>query len=111
MSANKIDEFVQALAEMARERPLEPRTMTEIAVMRDQMESRRCKVLKTRVKAQVRFVYFTDGALWYEAVDGWKFPVPVSDAGTGSFHAEEKGILLMRWMRRHMEEQATWKPE
>ena len=66
-------------------------------------------ILKVRVAGAARFLYFTDGALWYETADGWKFPVPVADAGTGIFNATEKGLLLMRWMRRYIEEQATWR--
>lgn len=68
-------------------------------------------LLKQRAKGPASFDYFTDGCLWYIASDGWKFPVPVSDAGTGTFSATEKGVFLMRWMRKYMEEQETWKPE
>lgn len=65
-------------------------------------------VLRDRVKGRVRFVFFRDGALYYQCDDGFEFPVPVSDTGNEqggapTFFAEEKGITLMRWIRRAME--------
>lgn len=30
------------------------------------------------------------------------FPVPISDAGSATFGAEEKAILLMRYIRKHI---------
>lgn len=70
------------------------------------------KLLLQRVKGAVRFVYFRDGALWYESEDGWTFPVPVTDTinaqgASPTFNAVEKGILLMRWMRKAMEREAA----
>lgn len=64
--------------------------------------------LKARVKGAATFSYFYDGALWYTCCDGWKFPIPVADTvnqqgGAATFNASEKGILLMRWIRKHME--------
>jgi hypothetical protein len=69
------------------------------------------ELLKLRVKGRVRFLYFTDQALWYETIDSWAFPVPVSDTGNeqGSapvFMAEDKGVIFMRWIRKHMEAQS-----
>ncbi len=51
---------------------------------------------------KVRFVFFRDKALHYETEDGFVFPVPVDDAGSATFGAEEKAILLMRYIRKHM---------
>lgn len=73
-------------------------------------------LLKQRVKGMVRFSYFRDGALWYVAEDGWEFPVPVADTdnsqgGSPTFNAEEKGMLLMRWMRKAMEAEAKLRAE
>lgn len=67
-----------------------------------------CIMLKERVKNPVHFVWFRDGNLWYRCFDGWDFPVPVqettnSQGASPTFHAEEKGITLMRWIRRHLE--------
>ena len=67
------------------------------------------ELLRSRVKCRVTFAYFRDGALWYTTVDNWEFPVPVADTtnaqgGSPTFHADEKGITLMRWIRKAMEE-------
>ena len=51
---------------------------------------------------KARFVYFRDGALHYETEDGFVFPVPVDDAGSATFNAEEKAMLLMRYIRKYM---------
>lgn len=52
------------------------------------------------VKGNVEFSHFRDGALWYTTEDGELFPVPVEDAGSGTFNRVEKGMFLMRWMRK-----------
>ncbi len=31
------------------------------------------------------------------------FPVPVSDVGDGTFNAEEKAMLMMRYIRKQIE--------
>jgi len=33
---------------------------------------------------------------------GFEFPVPVSDCGDGTFLAEDKAILFMRYIRKHV---------
>jgi len=73
-------------------------------------------VLKTRVKAAVQFIFYRDGELWYRAVDGWQFPIPVVDTmnaqgGRPTFNAEERGMTLMRWIRKHMETELSWQAE
>jgi hypothetical protein len=61
-------------------------------------------LLKQRVKGRVKFLFYTQGELWYRVVeDGFDFPVPVSDTGNGTFKDEDKGIYFMRYIRRHME--------
>lgn len=65
-------------------------------------------LLKERVKNPVHFVRFEYPELWYRTHDGWEFPINVNETkndqgGTPSFHAEEKGITLMRWIRKFME--------
>jgi hypothetical protein len=65
--------------------------------------------LKEMVKDKmVRFVYYRDGELIYITEDGFEFVVPISDAGTGTFKAEDKAIFFMRWIRKQVEEQASW---
>lgn len=58
--------------------------------------------IKDIVKSKnARFVYFRDKALFYETDDGFQFPIPIDDAGSATFNAEEKAILLMRYIRKH----------
>jgi hypothetical protein len=55
--------------------------------------------------AQVKFVYYTDGNLWYETeVGSYLFPVPISDIGEATFLAQDKAILFMRYIRKWMKE-------
>ncbi len=52
----------------------------------------------------VRFTHYFDGDLWYEVVVGdFQFPVPLEDTGTATFLAEDKAILFMRYIRKHIE--------
>lgn len=62
----------------------------------------------------VRFDRYHDGQLWYnvvteENVGDWRFlmnfPVPISDIGNATFLAEDKAILFMRYIRKHLETQ------
>jgi hypothetical protein len=52
---------------------------------------------------QVRFSFYRDGQLWYETECGFRFPVPIEDAGTATFLAEDRAILFMRYIRKQME--------
>jgi hypothetical protein len=59
--------------------------------------------IKDMVKnKQVTFMYFQGGELWYKTEDGFEFPVPVSDTGTGMFKTQDKALLFMRWIRKHL---------
>jgi len=55
-------------------------------------------------KQKVRFSFYRDGQLWYETECGFRFPVPIADAGTATFLVEDRAILFMRYIRRHMAE-------
>jgi len=60
--------------------------------------------IKDIVKNQnAHFVFYRDEALFYETDNGFQFPVPVSDAGSATFNREEKAILLMRYIRKHLQ--------
>jgi len=52
---------------------------------------------------QVRFSFYRDRQLWYETECGFRFPVPIEDAGTATFLAEDRAILFMRYIRKQME--------
>ncbi len=52
-----------------------------------------------------RFAYFKDGLLWYSHdSQEFMFPIPVSDLGDAKLHASERALLLMRWIRKQLEE-------
>src|ERR1041385_2570741 len=73
------------------------------------MVSKIMTTIKELVKDKlVRFMYYRDGELVYQTEDGFEFPVPVSDTGTGTFKAEDKAILFMRWIRKRLDEMKEW---
>jgi hypothetical protein len=79
--------------------------------------------LKSMVRKDntVKFTRYFDGNLWYvvDYYDGngnphdwsggmparftFEFPVPIADVGTATFLAEDKAILFMRYIRKHLE--------
>ncbi len=60
--------------------------------------------IKDLVKNQkAHFVFYRDRALFYETDNGFQFPVPIDDAGSATLNHEEKAILLMRYIRKHLE--------
>jgi hypothetical protein len=52
---------------------------------------------------KVRFMFYREKELWYETEDGFKFPVPIDDTGNGTFLNEDKAILFMRYIRKHLD--------
>lgn len=60
---------------------------------------------------KVKFRYYRDGELWYVTETGFEFPVPISDAQNAVFQAEDKALLFMRWIRKHMETVKSWTPQ
>lgn len=52
---------------------------------------------------KVSFRFCRDGQLWYKTECGFEFPVPISDAGTATFLAEDRAILFMRYIREHID--------
>ena len=61
--------------------------------------------LKHMVKdhKKVKFSFYRDKELWYITEDGFEFPVPLQDVGTATFMAEDRAILFMRYIRKHLE--------
>ena len=51
---------------------------------------------------KVRFSWYRDGER-YLTESGFEFPVPVSDVGTAQLKSEDKAILFMRYIRRHVD--------
>lgn len=50
----------------------------------------------------VRFKYYRANELWYETETGFIFPVPIEDVGTATFLNEDKAMLFMRYIRKHL---------
>ena len=51
---------------------------------------------------KVKFSFYRDGQLWYETECGFRFPVPIEEAGTATFLCEDRAILFMRYIRKYM---------
>lgn len=59
--------------------------------------------IKDIVKNQnAHFVFYRDRSLFYETDNGFQFSVPIADAGSATINREEKAILLMRYIRKHI---------
>ena len=59
--------------------------------------------IKEIVKNQnAHFVFYRDQSLFYETDNGFLFSVPISDAGSATINSQEKAILLMRYIRKHI---------
>lgn len=61
------------------------------------------EIRKHVTAGECEFVYSRAGNLWYRTALGFEFPVPFADMGEATFSAREKGILMMRYIRRHAE--------
>lgn len=53
--------------------------------------------------AKTNFSFYRDSNLWYKTDNGYEFPVPISDIGSATFLAQDKTILFMRYIRKHVE--------
>lgn len=51
---------------------------------------------------KVHFLFYREKELWYTTEDGFEFPVPIDDIGNAIFLAEDKAILFMRYIRKHL---------
>ena len=60
------------------------------------------RILDIVKNQNAHFVFFRDNSLFYETDNGFLFPVPIEDAGSATFNQEEKAILLMRYIRKHI---------
>lgn len=52
---------------------------------------------------RVQFIRYQNKELWYVTECGFEFPVPLSDTGEAAFLAEDKALLFMRWIRKHVD--------
>jgi len=51
---------------------------------------------------KVKFLFYREKELWYTTETGFEFPVPIDDVGNAIFLAEDKAILFMRYIRKHL---------
>lgn len=51
---------------------------------------------------RVTFAFYRCGELYYRTECGFEFPVPIHDIGNATFLAEDKAILFMRYIRKHI---------
>ena len=51
---------------------------------------------------KVRFLFYRENELWYTTETGFEFPVPIYDIGNAIFLAEDKALLFMRYIRKHI---------
>lgn len=51
----------------------------------------------------VKFMFYRNGELWYQTACGFDFPVPTADCGDAVFLKEDKALLFMRYIRKHIE--------
>lgn len=51
---------------------------------------------------KVKFMFYRNNELWYVTECGFEFPVPTYDCGDGVFLAEDKAMLFMRYIRKHI---------
>lgn len=60
--------------------------------------------LKEMVKdnKKVTFLFYRERELWYTTETGFEFPVPIEDVGNAIFLKEDKALLFMRYIRKHM---------
>lgn len=60
--------------------------------------------LKDLIKETVSFSFYRKGELHYMTDDsGFNFVVPIEDCGDGQFRSVEKGMLMMRYIRKQLE--------
>lgn len=59
--------------------------------------------LRDHIAGEVVFKFYKDGNLWYETGEtGFQFPVPIDDIGNATFLARDKGMMFMRYIRKHL---------
>jgi hypothetical protein len=59
--------------------------------------------IKDHIKGQVTFQYYRAGNLYYKTETNLLFPVPIEDTGEATFLNQDKGILFMRYIRKHLD--------
>ena len=60
--------------------------------------------MKEYIQGECQFEYYRDSQLWYRTENGFLFPVPIDDIGNATFGRSERGILMMRYIRKWLNE-------
>lgn len=50
----------------------------------------------------VQFIRYRDKNLWYMTGCGFEFPVPIDDIGNATFLNNDRAMLFMRYIRKHI---------
>lgn len=54
------------------------------------------------VKGRSTFQFYRAGNLYYKTDTGIEFPIPTSDVEGATVLGEDKSMLFMRWIRKHL---------
>jgi hypothetical protein len=52
---------------------------------------------------KVKFISYREGEFIYSTECGFEFPVPLADIGKATLLAEDKALLFLRYIRKHVE--------
>jgi hypothetical protein len=52
---------------------------------------------------KVKFIQYREGEFIYSTECGFEFPVPIADVGKATLLAEDKALLFLRYIRKHVE--------
>ncbi len=59
--------------------------------------------LKDHVRGTSTFLFYRRGELHYRTDTGLEFVVPIDDCGDATFLAQDKSLLLMRYIRKQLD--------
>ena len=61
--------------------------------------------MKEHIGGYCTFEHYKDNQLWYKTANtNLIFPVPIEDIGNATFSSSEKGLLMMRYIRKWLAE-------
>lgn len=64
--------------------------------------------LKEHVSGKSYFSYYREDNLYYRTDTGITFAVPLADAQGATFLSIEKSLFFMRWIRKHLDQEANY---
>jgi hypothetical protein len=56
--------------------------------------------LKDHVSGEATFKHYRAGIFYYQTHLGLEFQIPIEDTDGATFSAKEKGIYMMRWIKK-----------